>query len=163
MVDNLFICFNRISEVEPKYYADGEDAYAMKRDLAHMADEVTFNGLWSPWQQVVVASSSSWLLHCSLLTGSMIVSSQTRVAPLHTPVSNWAICVRLRSIGPTVEKAGSARRGPGDTGSEPSGWPGDGGGEGQRRRKQRAQWSQRGHGKHRRQRFLLGFTMSLPS
>uniref|UniRef100_A0A3Q1B6P5 N-terminal amino-acid N(alpha)-acetyltransferase NatA n=1 Tax=Amphiprion ocellaris TaxID=80972 RepID=A0A3Q1B6P5_AMPOC len=29
-----------ISEVEPKYYADGEDAYAMKRDLAHMADEV---------------------------------------------------------------------------------------------------------------------------
>ena len=33
----------RISEVEPKYYADGEDAYAMKRDLAHMADEVTSN------------------------------------------------------------------------------------------------------------------------
>lgn len=35
------LCFCRISEVEPKYYADGEDAYAMKRDLAHMADEVT--------------------------------------------------------------------------------------------------------------------------
>uniref|UniRef100_A0A8C7X107 Uncharacterized protein n=1 Tax=Oryzias sinensis TaxID=183150 RepID=A0A8C7X107_9TELE len=33
-------CFCRISEVEPKYYADGEDAYAMKRDLAHMADEL---------------------------------------------------------------------------------------------------------------------------
>ncbi|XP_053704987.1 N-alpha-acetyltransferase 10 isoform X1 [Synchiropus splendidus] len=30
----------QISEVEPKYYADGEDAYAMKRDLAQMADEV---------------------------------------------------------------------------------------------------------------------------
>lgn len=30
----------RISEVEPKYYADGEDAYAMKRDLTQMADEV---------------------------------------------------------------------------------------------------------------------------
>uniref|UniRef100_A0A674CW04 N-terminal amino-acid N(alpha)-acetyltransferase NatA n=1 Tax=Salmo trutta TaxID=8032 RepID=A0A674CW04_SALTR len=29
----------QISEIEPKYYADGEDAYAMKRDLAHMADE----------------------------------------------------------------------------------------------------------------------------
>ncbi|XP_018085163.1 N-alpha-acetyltransferase 10 isoform X3 [Xenopus laevis] len=28
----------QISEVEPKYYADGEDAYAMKRDLAQMAD-----------------------------------------------------------------------------------------------------------------------------
>ena len=34
--------FHRISEIEPKYYADGEDAYAMKRDLAHMADEVNF-------------------------------------------------------------------------------------------------------------------------
>ncbi|KAF3860406.1 hypothetical protein F7725_000661 [Dissostichus mawsoni] len=30
----------QISEIEPKYYADGEDAYAMKRDLAHMADEL---------------------------------------------------------------------------------------------------------------------------
>uniref|UniRef100_A0A8C5BQ40 N-terminal amino-acid N(alpha)-acetyltransferase NatA n=1 Tax=Gadus morhua TaxID=8049 RepID=A0A8C5BQ40_GADMO len=35
----------QISEIEPKYYADGEDAYAMKRDLAHMADEVTFSDL----------------------------------------------------------------------------------------------------------------------
>ncbi|XP_005653684.3 N-alpha-acetyltransferase 11 [Sus scrofa] len=26
-----------VSEVEPKYYADGEDAYAMKRDLSQMA------------------------------------------------------------------------------------------------------------------------------
>ncbi|XP_033647447.1 N-alpha-acetyltransferase daf-31-like [Asterias rubens] len=25
-----------ISEIEPKYYADGEDAYAMKRDLSHV-------------------------------------------------------------------------------------------------------------------------------
>lgn len=30
----------QVSEVEPKYYADGEDAYAMKRDLAQMADEL---------------------------------------------------------------------------------------------------------------------------
>ncbi|KAM6930150.1 N-alpha-acetyltransferase 10 isoform 1-T1 [Lycodopsis pacificus] len=29
----------QISEIEPKYYADGEDAYAMKRDLAHLVDE----------------------------------------------------------------------------------------------------------------------------
>ncbi|XP_033858285.1 N-alpha-acetyltransferase 10 isoform X2 [Acipenser ruthenus] len=29
----------QISEVEPKYYADGEDAFAMKRDLAVLADE----------------------------------------------------------------------------------------------------------------------------
>ncbi|XP_037678679.1 N-alpha-acetyltransferase 10-like [Choloepus didactylus] len=30
----------RISEVEPKYYEDGEDAYAMKQDLTQMADEL---------------------------------------------------------------------------------------------------------------------------
>ncbi|XP_006872958.1 PREDICTED: N-alpha-acetyltransferase 11-like [Chrysochloris asiatica] len=29
-----------VSEVEPKYYADGEDAYAMKRDLSQMAGEL---------------------------------------------------------------------------------------------------------------------------
>ncbi len=29
----------RISEIEPKYYADGEDAYAMKRDLVQWAKE----------------------------------------------------------------------------------------------------------------------------
>lgn len=37
---STILSLHRISEVEPKYYADGEDAYAMKRDLAHMADEV---------------------------------------------------------------------------------------------------------------------------
>ncbi|XP_057583708.1 N-alpha-acetyltransferase 11 [Hippopotamus amphibius kiboko] len=30
----------QVSEVEPKYYADGEDAYAMKRDLSQMAEEL---------------------------------------------------------------------------------------------------------------------------
>lgn len=30
----------QVSEVEPKYYADGEDAYAMKRDLSPMAEEL---------------------------------------------------------------------------------------------------------------------------
>ena len=28
-----------ISEIEPKYYADGEDAYAMKRDLISFAQQ----------------------------------------------------------------------------------------------------------------------------
>ncbi|XP_019499052.1 PREDICTED: N-alpha-acetyltransferase 10 [Hipposideros armiger] len=40
----LHLYFNtlnfQISEVEPKYYADGEDAYAMKRDLTQMAEEL---------------------------------------------------------------------------------------------------------------------------
>ncbi|XP_043936306.1 N-alpha-acetyltransferase 10 isoform X2 [Protopterus annectens] len=35
----------QISEVEPKYYADGEDAYAMKRDLTQMAEELRRNEL----------------------------------------------------------------------------------------------------------------------
>ncbi|XP_055967122.1 N-alpha-acetyltransferase 11 [Sorex fumeus] len=30
----------QVSEVEPKYYADGEDAFAMRRDLSPMADEL---------------------------------------------------------------------------------------------------------------------------
>lgn len=29
----------RISEIEPKYYADGEDAYAMKRDLVSFSQQ----------------------------------------------------------------------------------------------------------------------------
>uniref|UniRef100_A0A8C2E6H6 N-terminal amino-acid N(alpha)-acetyltransferase NatA n=1 Tax=Cyprinus carpio TaxID=7962 RepID=A0A8C2E6H6_CYPCA len=38
----------QISEVEPKYYADGEDAFAMKRNLTQMADELQKPGvrLW---------------------------------------------------------------------------------------------------------------------
>lgn len=30
---------HRISEIEPKYYADGEDAYAMKRDLVSFSQQ----------------------------------------------------------------------------------------------------------------------------
>ena len=30
----------RISEIEPKYYADGEDAYAMRRDLSEFKEKV---------------------------------------------------------------------------------------------------------------------------
>ena len=39
-----FVC--RISETEPKYYADGEDAYAMKRDLVQWStQQVRFDSL----------------------------------------------------------------------------------------------------------------------
>ena len=42
---NSYICFlaiflYSISEIEPKYYADGEDAYAMKRNLTGLDLEV---------------------------------------------------------------------------------------------------------------------------
>uniref|UniRef100_A0A672QR27 Uncharacterized protein n=1 Tax=Sinocyclocheilus grahami TaxID=75366 RepID=A0A672QR27_SINGR len=49
VVPNVFMVLCcRISEVEPKYYADGEDAYAMKRNLTEMADELQKPGvrLW---------------------------------------------------------------------------------------------------------------------
>ena len=39
-VDFVSIDFHSISEIEPKYYADGEDAYAMKRNLAGLPLEV---------------------------------------------------------------------------------------------------------------------------
>uniref|UniRef100_A0A674MTV9 N-terminal amino-acid N(alpha)-acetyltransferase NatA n=1 Tax=Takifugu rubripes TaxID=31033 RepID=A0A674MTV9_TAKRU len=49
----------QISEVEPKYYADGEDAYAMKRDLAHMADELRKPGTRASGQEVSSGQSPS--------------------------------------------------------------------------------------------------------
>uniref|UniRef100_A0A8C5H9D3 N-terminal amino-acid N(alpha)-acetyltransferase NatA n=1 Tax=Gouania willdenowi TaxID=441366 RepID=A0A8C5H9D3_GOUWI len=48
-----------ISEVEPKYYADGEDAYAMKRDLAHMADELRKPGARVSGQELGSVQSPS--------------------------------------------------------------------------------------------------------
>ena len=44
---------NRISEIEPKYYADGEDAYAMKRVLTEFAEKVGVQELvrlWKHWK-----------------------------------------------------------------------------------------------------------------
>ncbi len=35
----IYFFFFRISEIEPKYYADGEDAYAMRRDLSEFSDK----------------------------------------------------------------------------------------------------------------------------
>jgi N-alpha-acetyltransferase 10/11 len=32
-----------INDVEPRYYADGEDAYAMRRDLKHLLEKVLIN------------------------------------------------------------------------------------------------------------------------
>uniref|UniRef100_A0A8C7QHJ3 N-terminal amino-acid N(alpha)-acetyltransferase NatA n=1 Tax=Oncorhynchus mykiss TaxID=8022 RepID=A0A8C7QHJ3_ONCMY len=48
----------QISEIEPKYYADGEDAYAMKRDLAHMADELRKPGVKALGQETLTATTT---------------------------------------------------------------------------------------------------------
>ena len=45
-----FIIHFRISEVEPKYYADGEDAYAMKRNLV----------VWSQQMNIAPADPDSF-------------------------------------------------------------------------------------------------------
>ena len=46
------VFINSISEIEPKYYADGEDAFAMKRDLTGLKLEVGFHFLIILWYQV---------------------------------------------------------------------------------------------------------------
>ena len=42
----LLHCICRISEIEPKYYADGEDAYAMRRDLSEFREKEKV-GTWA--------------------------------------------------------------------------------------------------------------------
>ena len=48
------IFFIRISEIEPKYYADGEDAYAMKRNLV----------VWSQQQGIAPGIFPLCLVYC---------------------------------------------------------------------------------------------------
>ena len=40
MYFSTFLENKRINDVEPRYYADGEDAYAMKRDLKALIEKV---------------------------------------------------------------------------------------------------------------------------
>lgn len=49
----------QVSEVEPKYYADGEDAYAMKRDLSQMADELRRQLVLKKSRYVVLGSEEN--------------------------------------------------------------------------------------------------------
>uniref|UniRef100_A0A452TRK3 N-terminal amino-acid N(alpha)-acetyltransferase NatA n=1 Tax=Ursus maritimus TaxID=29073 RepID=A0A452TRK3_URSMA len=70
----------QVSEVEPKYYADGEDAYAMKRDLSQMADELRRHlgsfccSLSIAWHRELCEATQGYLLShmthvfCSLQT-----------------------------------------------------------------------------------------------
>ncbi|XP_016009916.2 N-alpha-acetyltransferase 11 isoform X1 [Rousettus aegyptiacus] len=60
----------QISEVEPKYYADGEDAYAMKRDLSHMADELRRQPEVKKGEYVVLGSEGNRETQGSTLPGS---------------------------------------------------------------------------------------------
>ncbi|KAL1786359.1 N-alpha-acetyltransferase 11 [Sigmodon hispidus] len=49
----------QVSEVEPKYYADGEDAYAMKRDLSQMADDLRRQLVLKKGKYVVLGSKEN--------------------------------------------------------------------------------------------------------
>ncbi|XP_008589119.1 PREDICTED: N-alpha-acetyltransferase 11 [Galeopterus variegatus] len=61
----------QVSEVEPKYYADGEDAYAMKRDLSQMADELGWQlELKEKGKYVVLGSKENQETQGSTLPGS---------------------------------------------------------------------------------------------
>ncbi|XP_057645980.1 N-alpha-acetyltransferase 11-like [Chionomys nivalis] len=49
----------QVSEVEPKVYADGEDAYAMKRDLSQMAEELRRQLVLKKGRYVVLGSKEN--------------------------------------------------------------------------------------------------------
>lgn len=60
-----------INEIEPKYYADGEDAYAMKRDLVSFATQVCLSSCWDGMCTVLIALHRLRGLHanlCALMT-----------------------------------------------------------------------------------------------
>lgn len=143
---DILLFLHRISEIEPKYYADGEDAYAMKRDLAHMADEVT------TLSEFIHYGNTCWHNIYIIFTGPLLPHGT-----INSPELAWAVsnddCVFFGSTCPTAEKAWSTHfgpRGPVRPGPGRYRWPGEGERERQRRREQRAEWSQRGDGKHRR-------------
>lgn len=60
----------QVSEVEPKYYADGEDAYAMKRDLSQMAEELRRQTVLKKSRYVVLGSRENQESQGSTLPGS---------------------------------------------------------------------------------------------
>lgn len=140
---STILSLHRISEVEPKYYADGEDAYAMKRDLAHMADEVLDFYIFLKKKKWATLVWLSLTLNCPLI---------------------WACDQNLNALlfflffffgSPghlTAEETRSTRAGsrgtiwPKSVGVR---WPWERKRERQRRREQRAERSQRGNRKHR--------------
>lgn len=67
----------QVSEVEPKYYADGEDAYAMKRDLSQMADELRRQLVLKKGRYVVLGSKEN---QGSTLPGSEEACQQENLA-----------------------------------------------------------------------------------
>ncbi|XP_038168401.1 N-alpha-acetyltransferase 11 [Arvicola amphibius] len=60
----------QVSEVEPKYYADGEDAYAMKRDLSQMAEELRQQLVLKKGRYVVLGSGENQEAQDSTLPGA---------------------------------------------------------------------------------------------
>ncbi|KAL2780495.1 N-alpha-acetyltransferase 11 [Daubentonia madagascariensis] len=70
----------QVSEVEPKYYADGEDAYAMKRDLSQMADELRRKLELKKGGYVVLSSRENQETQGSTLSGSEEVCQRENLA-----------------------------------------------------------------------------------
>lgn len=139
---STILSLHRISEVEPKYYADGEDAYAMKRDLAHMADEVLdfyifFKKNMSYFSLIVTHSELP--LNMSMWPKSECVTFFSFLffgSPGHFTAEETR-STRAGSRGTIWPKSVGVR------------WPWERKRERQRRREQRAERSQRGNRKHR--------------
>uniref|UniRef100_A0A8C6QIW3 Uncharacterized protein n=1 Tax=Nannospalax galili TaxID=1026970 RepID=A0A8C6QIW3_NANGA len=70
----------QVSEVEPKYYADGEDAYPMKTDLTQMADELRWQMVLKKSRYVVLGSRENQETQGSTLPGSEEAHEQENLA-----------------------------------------------------------------------------------
>lgn len=132
----------RISEVEPKYYADGEDAYAMKRDLTQMADEVQPPRVWGGSHPLSWPLLTPSLPHpCPAEEADGAEGAGPAPGPRRAP-SGWGWGLRL----------GGASLQPLHGIPAPRGWRG---------RQQRRQRGQRDHREHRRQGQLRGLRLCL--
>lgn len=69
----------QVSEVEPKYYADGEDAYAMKRDLSRMTDELRQQLVLNKGRYVVLGSVEDQETQGSMHPGCEEASQQEQL------------------------------------------------------------------------------------
>uniref|UniRef100_G3UMH1 N-terminal amino-acid N(alpha)-acetyltransferase NatA n=1 Tax=Loxodonta africana TaxID=9785 RepID=G3UMH1_LOXAF len=89
----------QVSEVEPKYYADGEDAYAMKRDLSQMADELR--------RQRELKKCGYVVLGCKEKEGSTLPGSEKACQVEKGPSKELSKCTKSPEVQDSSEDSDS--------------------------------------------------------
>ena len=70
----LYLWFDRVCETEPKYYADGEDAFAMRRDLKEFTEKVNSrHHVWS-----IIVSHTSILIYVVMIIFVVLIRKLSR-------------------------------------------------------------------------------------